>query len=84
MASSTQDSSAPDSWDSIEDPGPGEDLSTQLKGLNVNASPFVPNVNAPVFVPSFMKTPQQQGKLNNLLFSYIASGIELSAPIFQT
>ncbi|XP_031562231.1 eukaryotic peptide chain release factor GTP-binding subunit ERF3A-like [Actinia tenebrosa] len=68
MASSTQDSSAPDSWDSIEDPGPGEDPSTQLKGLNINATPFVPNVNAPVFVPSFLKSqqPQEQEKPSSI------------------
>lgn len=56
------DANAPDSWDSLDDPGPGEmsertsDLSAQLHSLNVNAKPFVPNVNAPAFVPSFMKT----------------------------
>jgi hypothetical protein len=64
MASSTADTSAPDSWDSIEDPGPGE----ELKGLklNVNACPFVPNVNAPCFVPSFVKAQPQPGKLSNV------------------
>ncbi|RMX52686.1 hypothetical protein pdam_00004235 [Pocillopora damicornis] len=56
------DANAPDSWDSLDDPGPGEmsegtsDLSAQLHSLNVNAKPFVPNVNAPAFVPSFLKT----------------------------
>lgn len=56
------DANAPDSWDSLDDPGPGDtsegasDLTEKLHSLNVNAKPFVPNVNAPVFVPSFLKT----------------------------
>lgn len=58
---------APDSWDSLDDPGPGGDtkqLATSLTALklNANAKPFVPNVNAPTFVPSFMKT-EPSGKL---------------------
>ena len=50
---------APDSRDSLDDPGPGDtsegasDLTEKLHSLNVNAKPFVPNVNAPVFVPPF-------------------------------
>lgn len=62
------DANAPDSWDSLDDPGPGEmsegtsDLSAQLHSLNVNAKPFVPNVNAPAFVPSFLKTVTTDGK----------------------
>ena len=56
----------PDSWDSIEDPGPEgnvEELSSNLSHLNVNARPFVPNVNAPAFVPSFLvKKTESKGK----------------------
>lgn len=53
MDNSNSNANLPDSWDSIEDPGPGEEQSidTQFKGLNVNASPFVPNVFAAAFVP---------------------------------
>lgn len=58
MDLANSDASAPDSWDSLDDPGPGEtsDLNEKLNSLNVNAKPFVPNVNAPAFVPSFMKS----------------------------
>ena len=47
-----------DSWDQQDDPGPGDSSQTteiddQFSHLNVNAKPFVPNVNAPEFVPTF-------------------------------
>ena len=47
-----------DSWDQQDDPGPGdpsqtEEIDDQFSRLNVNAKPFVPNVNAAEFVPSF-------------------------------
>lgn len=74
------DANAPDSWDSLDDPGPGEmsegtsDLSAQLHSLNVNAKPFVPNVNAPAFVPSFLKTVTTDGKaLSSLLILTLSS-----------
>ena len=69
------DANAPDSWDSLDDPGPGDtsegasDLTEKLHSLNVNAKPFVPNVNAPVFVPSFLKTQAADGKI--LFFIYL-------------
>jgi len=56
MSNSNSNANLPDSWDSMEDPGPGE-VTTQLKGLNVNATPFVPNVFAPAFVPRFQQPP---------------------------
>jgi len=68
MDLANSDASAPDSWDSLDDPGPGDtseearDLSERLHSLNVHAKPFVPNVNAPAFVPSFMKAPAADGK----------------------
>lgn len=34
------------------------DLSSSISQLNVNATPFVPNVHAPEFVPSFLKNSQ--------------------------
>ena len=39
----------PNSWEQ------SDGLANNLDNLNVNAKPFVPNVNASVFVPSFMK-----------------------------
>jgi len=39
---------APDSWDD------GEDMNDKMAALNVDAPSFVPNVNAAVFVPSFL------------------------------
>ena len=68
MDVANSDANAPDSWDSLDDPGPGDtseessDLSERLHSLNVNAKPFVPNVNAPAFVPSFLKSPAADGK----------------------
>uniref|UniRef100_A0A8C4GRQ4 G1 to S phase transition 1 n=1 Tax=Dicentrarchus labrax TaxID=13489 RepID=A0A8C4GRQ4_DICLA len=49
---------APDSWELEEDaeaPAAAAGLPTAFAALNVNAKPFVPNVNAPVFVPSFLQ-----------------------------
>jgi len=48
----------PDSWD---DTGVNGDIAgsvaTSFSQLNVAAKPFVPNVNAPAFVPSFKRSP---------------------------
>ena len=49
---------APDSWELEEDAealAAAAGLPTAFAALNVNAKPFVPNVNAPVFVPSFLQ-----------------------------
>lgn len=68
MDPANSEANAPDSWDSLDDPGPGEtgedtsDLTARLHSLNVNAKPFVPNVNAPAFVPSFLKSAASNGK----------------------
>ncbi|XP_039262875.2 eukaryotic peptide chain release factor GTP-binding subunit ERF3A-like [Styela clava] len=40
----------PDSWD--------QEVANNLASLNVNARPFVPNVGAAEFIPSFLKSPQ--------------------------
>ena len=40
---------APDSWEDNSD-----EISTKMTALNVDAPSFVPNVNAAVFVPSFL------------------------------
>lgn len=62
---------APDSWELEEDaeaPGAAAELPTAFAALNVNAKPFVPNPNAPVFVPTFLQAsavemPASEGKL---------------------
>lgn len=61
---------APDSWELEEDaeaPSAAAELPTAFAALNVNAKPFVPNPNAPVFVPTFLQTsavevPASEGK----------------------
>uniref|UniRef100_A0A7N4V328 G1 to S phase transition 1 n=1 Tax=Sarcophilus harrisii TaxID=9305 RepID=A0A7N4V328_SARHA len=73
---SSSSDSAPDCWDQadMEAPGPGgappaataaaaeaQNLSAAFsRQLNVNAKPFVPNVHAAEFVPSFLRGPVQQ------------------------
>jgi len=58
-----------ESWD-MEDSSPtgsggapagggASGLSSKMSSLNVNAASFVPNVNAPAFVPAFMSKPAQ-------------------------
>lgn len=37
--------------------GAANDVASKMSALNVNAASFVPNVNAPVFVPSFAPKP---------------------------
>jgi len=44
---------APDRWDAD-----GEEVVSKVATLNIDAPSFVPNVNASVFVPSYMKTEQ--------------------------
>lgn len=58
------DDGTPDSWDAIDDSSPdnNENLSAGVQSLNVNARPFIPNVNAPVFVPSFAQKINTSGK----------------------
>ncbi|XP_072029985.1 eukaryotic peptide chain release factor GTP-binding subunit ERF3A-like [Amphiura filiformis] len=58
MDSNKTETAELDSWDQQDDPGPGDSSQTseiddQFSHLNVNAKPFVPNVNAPAFVPTF-------------------------------
>lgn len=60
-----QTNETPESWE--QQSGLSEEisnLSDSTSQLNVNATPFVPNVHAPEFVPSFLKTTQPApGKL---------------------
>ena len=61
-----EDDGTPDSWDAIDDSAAEnvENLSTRIQSLNVDAKPFIPNVNAAVFVPSFaQKTTDNAPKL---------------------
>lgn len=90
MDLANSDANAPDSWDSLDDPGPGEmsgeasDLSERLHSLNVNAKPFVPNVNAPAFVPSFMKSPAAEGKILRplVVINVILLKISIAWPVY--
>lgn len=53
---------APESWEQEDDVEATVDgqLEPAFTALNVNAKPFVPNVNAAEFVPSFgMKVPSE-------------------------
>uniref|UniRef100_A0A8C8H1U1 Tr-type G domain-containing protein n=1 Tax=Oncorhynchus tshawytscha TaxID=74940 RepID=A0A8C8H1U1_ONCTS len=59
LANSAMDprDTAPDSWEQEEDAEARDaaGLQSALAALNVNAKPFVPNVNAAVFVPTFFQ-----------------------------
>ncbi|KAM3916249.1 eukaryotic peptide chain release factor GTP-binding subunit ERF3A isoform 2-T2 [Leptodactylus fuscus] len=46
--------SAPDSWEQADIDASEAQLNSSLARLNVNAKPFVPNVHAAEFVPSFL------------------------------
>lgn len=46
--------SAPDSWEQADIDAPEAQLNSSLARLNVNAKPFIPNVHAAEFVPSFL------------------------------
>lgn len=47
---------APDSWDQEDDGEAQLELSTALAtSLNIDAKPFVPNVHAAEFFPSFLQ-----------------------------
>lgn len=57
-----QRDTAPDSWEQEDDMEATVDgqLEQAFTTLNVNAKPFVPNVNAAEFVPTFaLKTPSE-------------------------
>uniref|UniRef100_A0A673XBW0 G1 to S phase transition 1, like n=1 Tax=Salmo trutta TaxID=8032 RepID=A0A673XBW0_SALTR len=64
---------APDSWeqeDDVEVPVDGK-LDNEFAAINVNAKPFVPNINAVEFVPSFFQKgpsedPDSGGKFRDL------------------
>lgn len=66
---------APDSWELEEDAEASATSATlpcAFAALNVNAKPFVPNLNAPVFVPTFLQSspagmPPSDGKVTRKL-----------------
>ncbi|XP_064415090.1 eukaryotic peptide chain release factor GTP-binding subunit ERF3A [Latimeria chalumnae] len=53
---------APDSWEEADIDAPEAQLNSALTRLNVNAKPFVPNVHAAEFVPSFMRSSAPSGQ----------------------
>ncbi|GAB6020404.1 Eukaryotic peptide chain release factor GTP-binding subunit ERF3A [Chamberlinius hualienensis] len=53
MESSTE---TPDCWEQQSGLNADDSVSAAFSQLNVNAAPFVPNVHAPEFVPSFLKS----------------------------
>lgn len=70
---------APDSWEQEDDVEATIDgqLESAFTTLNVNAKPFVPNVNAAEFIPSFVIKPHSgkldsAGKLSDTLGSYVS------------
>uniref|UniRef100_A0A8C5QK72 G1 to S phase transition 1 n=1 Tax=Leptobrachium leishanense TaxID=445787 RepID=A0A8C5QK72_9ANUR len=86
--------SAPDSWDQAEIDAPEAQLNSALAKLNVNAKPFVPNVHAAEFVPSFLLSNQasdgqeEEGKDWGQgggwrPHSNAAVGMEVSEPILE-
>ncbi|XP_076852218.1 G1 to S phase transition 1, like isoform X2 [Brachyhypopomus gauderio] len=70
---------APDSWEQEDDGEAPVDvrLPDAFTGLNVNAKPFVPNVNAAEFVPVYLQT----GPAESVADSEKDSGVELSEPV---
>uniref|UniRef100_A0A667YJ95 G1 to S phase transition 1, like n=1 Tax=Myripristis murdjan TaxID=586833 RepID=A0A667YJ95_9TELE len=80
---------APDSWEQEDDVEATVDgqLGTAFTSLNVNAKPFVPNVNAAEFVPAFlMKAPSENldsgGKLTVTLEMWIKlCHVSCAAPV---
>ncbi|XP_063286375.1 eukaryotic peptide chain release factor GTP-binding subunit ERF3A isoform X2 [Pelobates fuscus] len=57
--------SAPDSWDQADMDAPEAQLNSALALLNVNAKPFVPNVHAAEFVPSFLISGKEEDTTDN-------------------
>uniref|UniRef100_A0A674CRP5 G1 to S phase transition 1 n=1 Tax=Salmo trutta TaxID=8032 RepID=A0A674CRP5_SALTR len=57
-SSSPPSDTAPDSWEQEEDvkARAAAGLQSALAALNVNAKPFIPNVDAAVFVPTFLQS----------------------------
>ncbi|KAJ8246033.1 hypothetical protein GJAV_G00262930 [Gymnothorax javanicus] len=55
---------APDSWEQEDEVEALTDqLPSTFTGLNVNAKPFIPNINAPEFVPTmFQRGPPENGR----------------------
>ncbi|KAM5152922.1 eukaryotic peptide chain release factor GTP-binding subunit ERF3A isoform 1-T1 [Mantella aurantiaca] len=87
--------SAPDSWEQADIDAPEAQLNSSLARLNVNAKPFIPNVHAAEFVPSFLKSSadidglQDEDSTHNSLQESLQSsegstaviGMEISEPV---
>ncbi|KAM8933382.1 eukaryotic peptide chain release factor GTP-binding subunit ERF3A isoform 2-T2 [Pelodytes ibericus] len=77
---------APDSWEQEELDAPEAQLQSALAKLNVNAKPFVPNVHAAEFVPSFLISNQAsdgQEEEEQHFYSNAAVGMEISEPVVE-
>ncbi|CAG04494.1 unnamed protein product, partial [Tetraodon nigroviridis] len=76
---------APDSWELEEDaeaPSAAVELPTAFAALNVNAKPFVPNPNAPVFVPTFLQAsavgmPPSEGSQDPVTYMEVTETVAL-------
>ncbi|CAH2306980.1 eukaryotic peptide chain release factor GTP-binding subunit ERF3A isoform X1 [Pelobates cultripes] len=84
--------SAPDSWDQADMDAPEAQLNSALAMLNVNAKPFVPNVHAAEFVPSFLISSKEDDTTDNSAQdekslssedSNAAVGMEISEPVVE-
>ncbi|XP_053550544.1 eukaryotic peptide chain release factor GTP-binding subunit ERF3A isoform X1 [Bombina bombina] len=90
--------SAPDSWDQADIDAPEAQLNSSLAQLNVNAKPFVPNVHAAEFVPSFLMpnapaneaeeedatdNSSKEEKSLSSEGSNVAVGMEVSEPVLE-
>ncbi|XP_043568049.1 eukaryotic peptide chain release factor GTP-binding subunit ERF3A [Chiloscyllium plagiosum] len=53
---------APDSWELAADTDVEAQMNSSFSRLNVNAKPFVPNVHAAEFVPSFLRSSDEAGE----------------------
>ncbi|XP_072275095.1 eukaryotic peptide chain release factor GTP-binding subunit ERF3A [Pyxicephalus adspersus] len=87
--------SAPDSWEQADIDAPEAQLNSSLARLNVNAKPFIPNVHAAEFVPSFLMKPgvdgvQDEGATHNSAQELSQSsegssviGMDISEPVVE-
>uniref|UniRef100_A0A8C9U107 G1 to S phase transition 1 n=1 Tax=Scleropages formosus TaxID=113540 RepID=A0A8C9U107_SCLFO len=74
---------APDSWeqeDDVEAPADAQ-LQSAFTALNVNAKPFVPNVNAPEFVPAFFQRGSSEDSAGHKTEANVAGLLCSAAPV---
>uniref|UniRef100_A0A8C7UVE2 G1 to S phase transition 1 n=1 Tax=Oncorhynchus mykiss TaxID=8022 RepID=A0A8C7UVE2_ONCMY len=77
---SSSSHTAPDSWEQEEDAEARDaaGLQSALAALNVNAKPFVPNVNAAVFVPTFFQSSLTEIPISDGHGSLVCDVVECS------